>query len=134
MKTLEPQSILVAAKLRGEENPLLTALAELYEQGVRTISVEFSGGGDDGDINSIFYYGPRKKPMDSVKDPDDFHDELYRLLQDKVTCDWCNNDGGGGTLKFDLNTLQVKVSSYYYEQVAHECDEFEEPIRGTEEL
>lgn len=139
MKQLDPQTILVAAKLRGEENSLLTYLASLYEQGVRLVRVHFSGGGDSGDIDSVDCYDDveTKQSHDKLADDfdeDGFRDALHALITSKVTHDWYNNEGGGGEININLETCNLSVRSYYYETVEHDGDCFEEPIRGTEEL
>jgi hypothetical protein len=132
--------LLVAAKLNGENASLLTSLAALYSQGVRQVEVTFRGSGDSGDIDDIDYLTARDRSMKrpsktwdnaaqkavdvpgEIEDPADFSDQLLDLFNEHVTTDWYNNEGGGGKISIDLNTLEIDISSYWYELEARDGD------------
>lgn len=132
--------LLIAAKLNGNNASLLTSLAELYSHGVRRVEVTFRGSGDSGDIDDIEYYTARNRCMNrpssvwnndkqeavpvagEIEDPDGFTDQVLELFCDNVQVDWVNNEGGGGKLAIDLNTLEIDISSYYYEIETREGD------------
>jgi hypothetical protein len=139
--TTTTESLIVAAKLRGEDNPILLSLLHLYNQGIRLVTVGFSGGGDSGDVQDVHYYrdgsgdevsGPKqvwnseKQQVDlvpgEVDEPEHFTDQLYELIQSHVDHDWVNNEGGGGTIDIDLNTLEVDIQSYWNETVQRDAD------------
>lgn len=69
-----------------------------------TISLSFSGGGDSGNW-------------------DQEHEDLFvmnlfqHLLDHKVNFDWYNNEGGGGTIEWDLTTDTITIDGYYNETV-----------------
>lgn len=125
--------LLVAAKLHGDSNPLLKVLAELYGQGVRVCNVTFNGSGDSGDIQHIDYFGSDSKQLTGpsrrwcndtqknvdvpgdITEPEDMQDLLFELIEDNVHHDWVNNEGGGGEVNINLETLDVDISSYWNE-------------------
>lgn len=150
MKTTSSEALIVAARLRGETEPILNSLLALYRQGIRSINVTFNGGEDSGDISYIEYRdakgeqvkGPGRqwdseaqKPVDvpgDIEVPETFDEELYRLIENNVDHDWVNNEGGGGTLDIDLETLDVDISSYWNETVQRESDGVSYNLLGEE--
>ena len=99
---------IVRAKLKDENVDVYAALLELYKIGVTYIDAEFSGSGDSGDLHEICYYPSDDKTEynDEVEIVDikteKFRDWFYDIFQSNVTCDWYNNDGGGGHLLLQL--------------------------------
>ena len=79
------------------------------------ISIIFSGSGDSGDITDVYTDGEDGAPLN----PPDF---LYDLIENHVTCDWVNNEGGGGNIQITLNDFTMQVNSYYREVVDNDCD------------
>lgn len=78
----------------------------------QAISILFDGSGDSGDITETYTdYG---LPLN----PPDF---LYALIENHVTCDWVNGEGGGGSIKIDLNDFTMQVNSFYREVVENDC-------------
>ena len=78
----------------------------------QAISIEFDGSGDSGDIIDTY-------TDDGVRlNPPDF---LYALIENHVTCDWVNGDGGGGSIEIDLNDFTMQVNSFYREVVENDC-------------
>ena len=84
--------------------------------------VGFRGGGDDGQIESVYYidrndehleipkdmiswtqmvYGDKPKLTKEMSLVDVLEDLCYRAL-DEVSLDWCNNEGGQGHLHIDF--------------------------------
>lgn len=102
-----------------EKEKLLTQLNLL---GAKEVFVEFRGGGDDGQIESVYYknrhdedleipkdmiswtqmvYGNKPKLTKEMSLVDALEDLCYRAL-DEVSLDWCNNEGGQGHLHIDF--------------------------------
>lgn len=105
---------------------------------IAEIRVEFSGGGDSGDINDIVFLDVNGNP---IEDPgDNVHVKLiqnfaqfdhtgkweddaeYKLVPLKAAVeamfytidgfaglDWCNNDGGQGTMTFEVKGGQLTI-------------------------
>jgi hypothetical protein len=118
---------LVALKMTSKHPEMVGWMVKLVEAfpTLRHIRVEFSGGGDSGDINDYFLEDSDHADIKFATnfpvapDRDDF---LHSFINTHVPCDWVNNDGGGGQLSFDLETGEVEVDSHYYETVETECE------------
>jgi hypothetical protein len=130
---------IVGAKLKDEKVDVYVALLELYKIGVTYIDAEFSGSGDSGDLHEICYYPSEDKTAynDEVEIGDikteKFRDWLYDIFQSNVTCDWYNNDGGGGHVFLKLPSLDVRITSFWNETVSNECDELELNVNPCKE-
>jgi hypothetical protein len=108
--------------------------------GVVDIQVEFDGGGDNGNVDSITYNGLLSdKEYNEMEAPANFPDLLTAMQTIKATLsqlvdywsydllgetdhDWVNNDGGYGsmTIKVDAGTARVDMNiretiSHYFE-------------------
>ena len=104
---------------KEEKQKLLTQLNLL---GAKHVYVDFRGGGDDGQIESVYYkdrqdnhqdipkdmiswtqlvYGDKPKTTKEMSLIDAMEDLCYRAL-DEVSLDWCNNEGGQGHLHIDF--------------------------------
>ena len=86
-------------------------LAEILVNGANdehptTLVLEFSGSGDSGQADNSF---------------EDLHTNAFfmYMLNTKVTGDWYNNEGGGGTITWDLHEDEITVESYYNVQEQH---------------
>jgi hypothetical protein len=94
----------VFQKYRNSLRDVLLAEQLIEEGGEHEISLSFSGSGDSGNW-------------------DDEHDNacvmtlFNHLLNNVVTWDWYNNDGGGGTISWDLATNTINIEGYYNETV-----------------
>jgi hypothetical protein len=88
---------------------LTIALTALRELGIREIVLEYSGGGDSGGIDTVQAYkdSEMKEPVDMPPELQVAVEERANTLLDKLP-DWYNNDGGYGTLTFDLETFTAK--------------------------
>lgn len=91
-------------------------LRELKDLGIVRVQVHYSGGGDDGCIDSTDAYildekGEEKWDRDIV--PDDFlgmfEEALYHFISRNVEWDWVNNDGGYGSLEINVDTGELTI-------------------------
>ena len=83
--------------------------------------VTFDGSGDSGDITEIVAFDKKDRWKSEVSlDFAGVPDFLYDLIAHHVTCDWVNNDGGGGSITIDLTDFTMNVSSFYREVT--DCD------------
>ena len=107
-----------------------TLLTQLNLLGAKHVYVEFRGGGDDGEIEGVYYrdknddiqdmptdmiawtkqtYGEQTKETKDMKLVDVLEDICYRAL-DQAGLDWYNNDGGQGNLHIDFTESPVAIS------------------------
>ena len=86
--------------------------------GVVEISIEFSGSGDSGDLDDV-YFRTEKDSYEYIDMPDDKAENLIRdfaldIIASKVNTvgDWVNNEGGYGTITIDVenNTYRLDYS------------------------
>jgi hypothetical protein len=63
-----------------------------------THTADFDGGGDSGDLQ---YDGP-----------DDMEKFFDQILDEHVTFDWYNGDGGGGDIHWDMSTDIITISGF----------------------
>lgn len=99
-----------------------TLLTQLNLLGAKRVYVEFRGGGDDGQVDGVFYrdkhdemhdiptdmiawtkmtYGHQEKITENTTLVDVLEDLCYRAL-DQTGLDWYNNEGGQGQLTIDF--------------------------------
>ena len=98
----------------------------LKDLGVKKLVAEYSGSGDSGGIDSV--YGNNSE--DDHVDLGDFHDRvenfMYEILSTKYDYDWYNNDGGSGTVYFDIDDLEYDVQGYVMEaREAHQSGQLD---------
>lgn len=132
---------IVRAKLKDKNIDVYTALLELYKLGITYIDAEFSGSGDSGDLHDICYYADKDETYfedqidigKSNVETEQFRDWLYHLFHTSVTCDWVNNEGGGGRVFIELPSLDVRITSFWNETVTNECDDLKLNIDPCEE-
>ena len=112
---------------KEEKQKLLTQLNLL---GAKHVYVDFRGGGDDGQIESVYYkdrqdnhqdipkdmiswtqlvYGDKPKTTKEMSLVDVLEDLCYRAL-DEVSLDWYNNEGGQGEFTIDFTESPPKIS------------------------
>lgn len=106
---------------RRENNGLTIAEAFLLQDlGVTEIKVNYSGGGDSGQIDDIEYCNPKVNGFTSASDaiPKEILDRVekiaYTLLED--IGDWYNNEGGYGTVFIKLPSFEYDIDAHYYEE------------------
>lgn len=99
-----------------------TLLTQLNLLGAKRVYVEFRGGGDDGQVEGVYYqdkhdemqdiptdmiawtkqtYGNQEKETKNMTLVDVLEDVCYRAL-DHTGLDWYNNEGGQGQLTIDF--------------------------------
>jgi len=132
-----------------EKQKLLTQLNLL---GATAVVVEFRGGGDEGEIESVHYidrnddvhdipsdmiswtqmvYGDKPKLTKEMSLVDVLEDLCYRAL-DEANMDWYNNEGGQGQLVIDFREsppktcLELGINSMSTEDYKFAMDEDEE--------
>ena len=129
-----------------EKQKLLTQLNLL---GAKQVYVEFRGGGDEGQIESVYYQDRQDNHLEIPKDMiswtqiaygnktlepkemtlvDVLEDLCYRAL-DGTGLDWYNNEGGQGSLVIDFTesppktSLNVGINHMSTEDYDYELDE-----------
>ena len=129
-----------------------TLLAQLNLLGAKHVYVEFRGGGDEGQIEGVFYrdrnddvhdiptdmiawtqiaYGNKPLETKQMSLVDVLEDLCYRAL-DGTGLDWYNNDGGQGELTIDFTesppktSLNVGINHMSTEDYGYDMDEEEE--------
>ncbi len=92
-------------------------LKKLRDLNVSKLEISYSGGGDDGCIDNwaVYTIGPNGKEewngdiiINSFAEA--FEDYVYNLLSDVIEWDWVNNEGGYGSLIFDIENQEVKIN------------------------
>jgi len=94
------------------------AVQVIKDHNISKIEVYYSGGGDDGAIESIIYYVTDPGSGDQVDIPVDmtneveneWNDLLYDMLNDNIEWDWINNDGGEGHMYINCEKTPWKVN------------------------
>ena len=92
-------------------------LRELKDLGIVRVEVHYSGGGDDGCIDSTDAYildknGKEKwdkhqtMPVDFLNI---FEEVFYNYISKNVEWDWVNNDGGYGSLEINVDTGELTI-------------------------
>ena len=134
---------------KEEKQKLLTQLNLL---GAKHVYVDFRGGGDVGQIDSVYYkdrqdnhqdipkdmiswtqlvYGGKPKITKEMSLVDVLEDLCYRAL-DEVSLDWCNNEGGQGYLHIDFTEsppktdLQIGINTMSTDDYGFELDDEED--------
>ena len=132
-----------------EKQKLLTQLNLL---GAKEVFVEFRGGGDDGEIESVYYkdrqdnhqdipkdmiswtqlvYGDKPKITKEMSLVNVLEDLCYRAL-DKASMDWCNNEGGQGHFHIDFTEspptidLQLGINTMTTDDYSFDIDDEED--------
>ena len=103
-----------------QEEKLKLSVADAFylkDLGVTEITINYSGGGDSGQIDSIEYANPKVKgefstiPERILKAVES---EGYRLLNG--IDDWYNNEGGYGTIVINVSDFEYAIDAHYYEE------------------
>ena len=102
---------------------------KLRNMGIEKVRVDFSGGGDSGDITDTEYLDDKGNVLDI-----DIHKEAISELCSETLLnnieDWWNNDGGFGTVKIDVNTGDYTIDNHIriteIEDYSHEGSLIEE--------
>lgn len=106
---------------RKLENP---ELEEYFKRtGVEIIEARYSGGGDDGDIDSITVDGTESKIQWNSQDDDDklIWDTLYDNLENAYG-GWEIDDGSAGTIELS-RSMEIIISHEWNMREMVDCDE-----------
>lgn len=111
-------------------------LLALKDRGVKSISINFSGSGDSGDIDDIEFTDMNDNNSWSdayqADNPQEFENKIRDLFFDFVdnqACrhgDWVNNEGGYGTMHIDV--LTGKWDLDYHQRTTEEYSSIGETI------
>tara|TARA_B100000683_G_C12444416_1_gene537499 strand:+ start:1017 stop:1373 length:357 start_codon:yes stop_codon:yes gene_type:complete len=114
---------------------VLALINQAKDAGATWLRVEFDGSGDDGDIGDIIMTADKEdwnaeipgNPLDPHSD-NILRDFLYYKVNDAVGMhgDWVNNQGGYGTLWWDLSNNKFSIE--YYQRTTEDIDIPEEPM------
>lgn len=90
------------------------------DNGIETIKVSYSGGGDSGAIDEYIYYDKNKKTVGSVELINDLEEYCYKITNNIE--DWWNNDGGDGIITINLlnGSYEIENNIRYYEYEKYE--------------
>lgn len=131
--------------LEGSEPDIKVAaemIKSMYDKNIR-LEIRYSGAGDSGEmfeLENLWYGGnglynwktvdtpleERLKPL-TKEQITEFETLDYWNLSDFINYDWYNNDGGGGSIYFDLHRLSIEVDGYYreYQDIDAQQEEIE---------
>ena len=99
---------------------MLPVISQLKDLGVATVTANFDGSGDSGEVYEILYQDVNGNYIDFEK-PDKLEDYIYDGIDKLVSAyggDWVNNDGGYGS--FYINLMDMKVDGNYYQRTVDE--------------
>ena len=96
---------------------LAALLAALEPLGVTTVHVEYSGSGDEGDIDLVECRAADGSVVDVADALFDEVHEACRSLLYAVLGVWYDNDGGAGRMRIDVATADVDLDHGWYETV-----------------
>jgi hypothetical protein len=120
-------------------------LKKLKDHNVEQVEIHYDGGGDDGMISDIAYYGDsgpnysgcELRSNDLKKLQDNLNHYYYQILCDNIDWDWVNNEGGFGHMVIDLLTEEVTIFhsqrhvEYYEYKAKNESKKMFKIINGT---
>ena len=109
-------------------------IKKLRDLNVSKVHIHYSGGGDDGCIDSYEAFTINSdgnevsnSDIELSSFSDTFDDYVYNLLSSTIEWDWVNNEGGWGELVIDIenenieiNHSQRHVEDYHYSQTHNE--------------
>lgn len=88
----------------------------LKDLGVKKLVAEYSGGGDSGGIDSVYAENNEGDHVNLTAGLFDTAENfMYELLSNRYDYDWYNNDGGSGTVYFDIDDLEYDIQGYVME-------------------
>lgn len=122
--TEELTSKLVALRLKGGEENTIKMFTLADELEIVRAHAEFSGSGDSGDIDEIYFFDASNEETNI---PDDLHNLVHEYLSEKasdIPTDWYNNDGGRGSATINFLTGDVVITVQYLEYVDGEGSNF----------
>jgi hypothetical protein len=91
------------------------------EAGIYKVEVDFSGGGDSGDIDDWRYYNEEgdEIDIDEITVNDDRVINIIqqigeRIIHSHYSYDWYNNEGGRGTLHMDFKEKEWDIEGVQF--------------------
>ncbi len=105
------------------------AVQVIKDHNIAKIEVDYSGGGDDGCIDSTRFEDINENSVDvNLKSEvlSEWDDLLYDMLSENIEWDWINNDGGYGQMIIDctktpwdvkINHTQRVTEDHYYDNI-----------------
>ena len=108
------------------------AVQVIKDHNISNIEVDYSGGGDDGCIDSvrfedhnennvnIIYYDHNEKDIKikmAREIESEWDDLIYDLLNKHVEWDWINNEGGCGTMVIDCTYNPWNISIDHQQRI-----------------
>src|SRR5438105_284333 len=102
---------------------LLKFTEVLKNAGIRAVSVTYSGCGDQGRTEAPQLEGAAGNPIDvsdagGTLDFDVLGDQLAKFVPEGYE----NDEGGWGTITFDVESGKIRVEHNWYETVSHAED------------
>ena len=129
-------------------------LVALKDIGINFLHIQYSGGGDDGSIESITHYSEVEVKYDKngtietvglLLDEDEIIvDDSLQLMLDNIEHqiileilndieDWWNNEGGYGNMYVDLTTGSYMIYNHQYGEAAYDEETEEYDYENQEE-
>lgn len=106
----------------------IEVILELKDLGVDKVEINYSGSGDNGDIDNITYYNKAGEVVEIEGEYEEVHNKLqdYALTLLNDIEDWWNNDGGYGVLNMFISENTYSIENHIYitetEDYHHEGD------------
>jgi len=95
---------------------IVSAMMAVKEAGIYKVEVDFSGGGDSGDIDEWRYYDEEKYEIDV--DDERIIDIIQRIgeriILNHYSYDWYNNEGGRGTLHMNFKEKEWDIEGVQF--------------------
>lgn len=111
----------------------LKDLMDVFEnRQILKATLEYTGYGDGGDQWELIFYDKSNNALEfpsyvnatkKARLQEDLNvssveiDDLNTSLEDLLTYDWYNNEGGGGTMEIDFVKKTINLDAYYNEVI-----------------
>lgn len=97
-------------EIKKDFNIKMADIFVLKDMGVVTVEADYSGSGDSGSIDTINYNDKDGCNISDIPNTifENIEEAFYEQLNE--TEDWYNNEGGYGTIVFDLEELAINIS------------------------
>lgn len=111
----------------------LLILKRLQDSGTKSIRIEFSGSGDDGDIDDIEFFDDdynnvllNSHTIDAISN--ELRELAWVLISEKVdrVGDWINNEGGFGHIIIDVEKKTYNLN--YNQRTTEDYDWYDEML------
>ena len=96
---------------------------QLRAAGITTVTVSYSGDGDEGRAEPPQFRDSADNPIDDLSLPDGLDvRKLGDLLEGFTPEGYEDGEGGHGTITFDVQTGKIRVEHNWYEIVSNPAD------------